>query len=52
MLAQSIEEAKTDTNQSSSGGLKEIIFEFIESDLVTAIRNGYWVVLDNVNSRY
>ena len=27
-----------------------IVFDFVESDLIRAIREGYWILLDNVNS--
>lgn len=29
---------------------KSISFTFVESEFLTAVRNGYWVLLDNVNS--
>jgi MoxR-like ATPase len=41
---------KVDSYEQQTSAKSETSFEFVESELVQAIREGYWILLDNVNS--
>lgn len=41
---------KSQPNQGSQDGDTKVSFEFVESQLVSAVRQGAWVLLDNINS--
>ena len=47
---QSVQQRQKPINTTTGHNKVDITFKFIESQLVQAIREGHWIVLDNINS--
>ncbi|CAF1634116.1 unnamed protein product [Rotaria magnacalcarata] len=47
---QSVQQRQKPINTTTGHSKVDITFKFIESQLVQAIREGHWIVLDNINS--